>query len=227
MPSQGGDPEKPPAPDALLVEIPTKRNRRQIYRLASIARDDDFLDGLGLDTRSQEELKTLLEASGHVDSTEEILDAPFRRKPRLGMITRYSDGTYPVFYSSLDLKTAEAEVAHWFMQSFGGRPDRRRAAYYQRFACTFDGLEKDLRGRRGDWPELVDVADYAFCNRIGSEAVQLGLDGLVAPSARREEGSNVPVFRRQAISNPESHGTVTVAFDPHQGEVTTASAAPR
>ena len=44
MPPQGGDPEEPATSDALLVEIPTKRNRRRIYRLASIARDDDFLE---------------------------------------------------------------------------------------------------------------------------------------------------------------------------------------
>ena len=226
MPPQGGDPEEPQPPDALLPKIPTKRNRRRVYRLASIVRDDEFLEVLGLDERSQQELKDLLEASGHVESIEDVFDAPFRRKPRLGMVTRYSDGSYPVFYSSLDLATAEAEVAHWFMKSFRGHPERRRTAYYQRFACSFEGTEKDLRNKRSEWPELVRGDDYTFCNRIGAEAIQLGLDGLVAPSARREAGSNVPVFRRQAVSNPTPHGMVTVAFDPQKGGVTTTREGP-
>ncbi len=64
MPPQGGDPEEPQPPDALLLKIPTKRNRRRVYRLVSIARDDEFLEALGLDEQSQQELKDLLEASG-------------------------------------------------------------------------------------------------------------------------------------------------------------------
>ena len=224
MPPQDIDPgESPQSVGELLGEIPTERNRRWIYRLASMSLDDEFLEGLGLDARSQQELKDLLEASGHVESIEEVFDAPFRRKPRLGMVTRYSDGSYPVFYSSLDLATTEAEVAHWFMKSFHGRPERRRTAYYQRFACSFEGTEKDLRNKRSEWPELVRGDDYTFCNRIGAEAIQPGLDGLIAPSARLEAGSNVPVFKRQAVSNPEPRGVVTVAFDPQRGEVTTAS----
>ena len=211
----------PPLSRSQLEGIPTRRNQRRVYRLASISADDDFLQALGLDAQSQQELKDLLRASGGPESLEGVLDAPFRARRRLRMATRYSDGSYPVFYSSLDFATAEAEVAHWFMKGFSGSPQQKRTAYYQRFVCTFKGSEKDLRDKRCKWSELVQVDDYTFCNRIGAEAVALGLDGLVVPSARRRAGSNVPVFKRQAVSNPESRGTVSVAFDPQKGEVTT------
>ena len=214
------------SPGRLLDEIPTERSRRRIYRLASISPDEEFLARLGLDALSQQELKDLLEASGHLESLKEVFDAPFRRKRRLVLPTRFSDGSYPVFYSSLDSATAEAEVGHWFMKTFSGRPQHRRTAYYQRFACSFEGSEKDLRNKRSEWLELVHGDDYTFCNRIGAEAIQLGLDGLVAPSARRATGSNVPVFTRQAVSNPESQGVVTIAFDPRKGEFTAASENP-
>ena len=135
------------------------------------------------------------------------------------MATRYSDGSHPVFYSALDPATAEAEVAHWFKKEFGGRPQGRRSAYYQRFTCLFAGQEKDLRDKQSEWPELVHDSDYTFCNRIGAEAVRLELDGLVVPSARRENGSNLPVFKRSAISDPEAQDLVKITLDPQTGEI--------
>lgn len=128
MPPQGDDRGEPKPSAALLPEIPTERNRRRVYRLASLPKDDDFLEELGLDARSRQELRDLLETTGRFESLAEALNAPLRRKPRLEMATRFSDGSCPVFYSSLDSETAEAEVAHWFRKSFGGSPRTGRTA---------------------------------------------------------------------------------------------------
>ena len=209
--------------DNLLDEISTVRNHRRIYRLATLPWNDQFLAELKLDSSSEQELRALLVAAGYETSPEELCDAPFRSKRRLKRKTRYSDGSYPVFYSSLDPKTAEAEVAHWFRKGFGGSPQGQRSAYYQRFTCLFEGEEKDLRDKQSEWPELVHDSDYTFCNRIGAEAVQLELDGLVVPSARRENGSNLPVFKRPAISDPASQDLVKITFDPRTDEIAAAS----
>ncbi|MYD60515.1 MAG: RES family NAD+ phosphorylase [Gemmatimonadetes bacterium] len=224
MPPQDDDVrESRQSDDNLLDEIPTVRNLRRIYRLANLIRDDEFLAELGLDALGELELKELLVAAGYETSLEELCDAAFRTKCRLRRATRYSDGSYPVFYSALDPETAEAEVAHWFSKDFGGRPQGQRSAYYQRFTCLFEGEEKDLRDKQSEWPELVHNSDYTFCHRIGAEAVQLGLDGLVVPSARRENGSNQPVFRRRAISDPKTQGLVKITFDAKTGEIATES----
>ena len=224
MPPQDDDvQESRQSDDNLLDEIPTVRNLRRIYRLAILPRDDEFLEDLGLDALGEQELRELLVAAGHETSLEELCDAPFRPKRRLSMATRYSDGSYPVFYSALDPETAEAEVAHWFSKGFGGSPQGQRSAYYQRFTCLFEGGEKDLRNKQREWPELVHDSDYTFCNRIGAEAVRLELDGLVVPSARRKNGSNQPVFRRRAISDPKTQGLVKITFDSQTGEIATAS----
>ena len=55
----------------------------------------------------------------------------------------------------------------------------------------------------GKWPALTDNADYRFCNDLGKEARKANLHGLLAPSVRRAEGVNLPVFRRSAVSEPE------------------------
>ncbi len=199
--------------DDLLNEIPTVRRRWRIYRLASLLEYDELLAELELDDLSEQELSELLVA------TEERWDAPFRPKRHLGHTTRYSDGSYPVFYSALDPATAEAEVAHGFKKGFGGRPQGQRSAYYRCFTCLFEGKEKDLRDKLSEWPELVHDSDYTFCNRIGAEAVRLELDGLVVPSARRENGSNVPVFKRSAIRDPEYQDLVKITLDSRTGEI--------
>ena len=225
MPPQDDDVrESRQSVDNLLDEIPTVRNHRRIYRLAP-PWNDQFLAELKLDASSEQELRALLVAAGYETSPEELCDAPFRPKRRLGriMATRYSDGSYPVFYSSLEPKTAEVEVEYWFRKGFAGRPKSQRSAYYQRFTCLFEGEEKDLRDKQSEWPELVHDSDYTFCNRIGAEAVRLELDGLVVPSARRENGSNLPVFKRPAIRDPESQDVIKITLDPRTGETATAS----
>ena len=225
MPPQDDDvQESQQSVDNLLDEIPTVRNHRRIYRL-DLLRDDQFLAGLELDALGEQELKELLVAAGYETSPEELCDAPFRPKRRLKRKTRYSDGSYLVFYSALDPTTAEAEVAHWFRKDFGGRPQGQRSAYYQCFTCLFEGEEKDLRGKQSEWPDLVHDSDYTFCNRIGAEAVRLELDGLVVPSARQENGSNLPVFKRSAIRDPETQSLVKITLDPQTGKTATASGA--
>ena len=195
----------------MLEEIPSRHRHRTVYRFASL-QADDFLTSLGLDAQSEREMEELLDATGYRPDVEELCDAPFRLKRRFRRPTRFSDGSFPVFYSALELATAEAEVQHWF-RVFAGTPGHPRTAYYQRLCCIFDGLEKDLHPKHADWPELVHDHDYTFCNRLGAEAKRSELDGLVSPSARRHGGANMPIFRRQAIRNPQSQGLAAITYD--------------
>ncbi len=202
----------------LLDQIATDESQRRIYRLSVLIKDDDFFEELGLSREHELELKQFLAASGQEDSLESLLDAPFRPKRRLLHKTRFSDGSYPVFYSALELETAEAESSHWYKAGFCGSPNTARTAYYQRLSCSFHGKEKDLRKVKDEWPQLIDD-DYTFCNAIGSEARDSKLDGLVAPSARRRSGSTTPVFSRRSISQAQDEGVVKVTLVPGNSEV--------
>ena len=224
MPPQDDDArESRQSVDDLLNEIPTAHSLLPIYRLANLPRYDELLAELELDDLSEQELSALLVAADYGTSLEELCNAPFRPKRRLGHTTRYSDGSHLVFYSALESETAEAEVVHWFKKGFGGHPQGQRSAYYQRFTCWFEGQEKDLRDKQSEWPELVHDSDYTFCNRIGAEAVRLELDGLVVPSARRENGSNLPVFKRSAVRDPEAQDLVKITIDSRTGEIAIAT----
>lgn len=207
----------------MLESIPTRSVRIEVFRLASYRGDEEFLREEGANAERISEMMELLASTGTTDSLEELCDDPFKPKRRLYGTryakTRFSDGSFPVFYSSLEASTAEAEMQYWFPRRFAGKPTRRRAALYSRFTCDFHGSVKDLRPMQAEWQRLTHDSDYQFCNRLGTEAKTTGLDGLLAPSVRRAGGTNVPVFARQAISNPGDHALVAMIYDPSTGEV--------
>ncbi len=133
-----------------LDDIAGKRNRRRVFRLA-IVPSGDFAKSLGFDEQSTEELRQTIAAAGYKAGLNELLDSPFRRKPER---SRFSDGSFPVFYSSLDTETAEAE-SRYHLPRYMGRPEHDRTMYFRRFSCRFEGVEKDLRPKLGEWPDLV------------------------------------------------------------------------
>ena len=174
---------------------------------------ENFLQDIGLDQERIAELIDLLRATGTMGSPEDLLDGPFRPKQGL-QSTRFSDGSFTVFYGSLELETAETEVRHHLCTGYSGKPDRRRVAWFQCFRCHFDGYVKDLRTKQEEWPDLTHKNDYEFCNRLGAEARETSLDGLLAPSTRHSGGTNLPVFIRSALSDPRDLRLVLVSCDP-------------
>ncbi len=203
----------------MLEEIQSERNRRAVFRLSWVPLSDaQFLAEMNMDIGAREELMDLLSEEISPNRIESLLDGPFHPKVKLRNETRFSDGSFPVFYSALEAKTAEAEMAHHVRNSYAGEPQDKRTAYYRGFRCRFEGLEKDLRPKALDWPDLVHDSDYSFCNRLGAEAREWGIDGLVVPSARHD-GANMPIFARQASSDPELEGVVAMTYSPDTGEV--------
>ena len=207
----------PQQEDRFLDGIASERKRRRIFRLAIVI-SGDFVASLDFDDQSTEELRQITAAAGYRTGPDELLDIPFKRKPER---SRFSDGSFPIFYSSLDTETAEAE-SKYHMRRNVGRPQHSRTMFFRRFSCRFEGVEKDLRPRLGDWPDLVHSSDYTFCNRLGEEARVSGIDGILAPSARRSEGTNLPVFQRRALSDPEKGDMVSLTLNVLTDEVSLA-----
>lgn len=208
----------------MLEEIPTERRNRKVFRLSRLHFDDEqnsqFMRELELGDREESELLEWISNSVSGENLEDYLDFPFRHNLQLKRKTRFSDGSFPVFYSSLEFETAECEVKY-HLSKFVSNPNKLLTAYYTPLKCTFEGEEKDLRPKVGEWPELLDDSHhYEFCNQIGEEAVKLKLDGILTYSARRKEGTNMPIFSRNAIGNPESKVLLALTYDPKTKEFT-------
>lgn len=205
----------------MIESIPTRDMRIEVFRLAVNFEVDKVLRKLGIDAPGVGEMAALLRSSRISVSLEGLCDGPFRPKPLISRTgdaaSRFSDGSFPVFYSSREIRTAEAEVRHRVPKYSSGLPGPH-TSWYTRFACDFNGAAKDLRPKKREWPQLVHDHDYRFCNGLGAEARAMNLDGLLTPSARKEGGTNVPVFERQAISKPRDLALVAVNYDPSTKE---------
>lgn len=202
----------------MLKELPDENNSRWVFRLDRLPALDELLREMGLDPVGAEEIRSLLAESGYglrPDQPDELLDRAFEQRPNA---SRFSDGSFPVLYGSWESETAEAELKYWLPRRIG-QPDNPRPVHYQLFKYRFEGLEKDLRPKIADWPDLTHDFDYSFCNGLGAEAIQLGLDGLVTFSARHTAGVNQPVFPREAVGQPVLESDVVMIYDPKSGDV--------
>jgi len=203
----------------MLEEVPSKRSSRWIYRLDRLRNLEEVFEQMEFDLLGRREITELLRSSGYGSQRDQqLLDMPFKRRRKSKHLTRFSDGSFPVLYGSFEDKTAVAEVKHWLLKRIG-EPPSARTFFYQRFRYRFEGTVKDLRPKLSDWPELVHDSDYAFCNRIGAEASHIHLDGLITVSARRDQGSNQPVFTRASVSQPELQMGVAMTYDPEDRTV--------
>jgi hypothetical protein len=152
----------------------------------------------------------------NLDDAKVMLDRPFEVSanwtPRP---TRYSDGTWRVFYSALDPETAKAEVGYWAGRELLSEASEPRHFHYRIMRCQIDGHGFDIRSKLEEWPFLVgDEDQYPQCQSVAREAIDVGGDALICPSARRLGGTTVPVFVRSVISAPEIVGAVVLRVEP-------------
>ena len=130
--------------------------------------------------------------------------------------TRYGDGSYPVWYGSLDQLTTIHETAfHMIRQELDlinhhKAIERRRIVY--RVACT--AILIDLTRESRFLPRLTDPTGYGFTQPIGKRIRTEMHPGLLAPSARHAGGINLAIFTSRVLSNPELIQHLRYRLDP-------------
>jgi len=141
-----------------------------------------------------------------------IIDYPFKNEPYL--FTRFGDGTYGVWYGSLEIKTTVFETGFHMIKAeraIEGLDEvvvRDRAVY--RVQCS--AILIDLRGKQKSFPKLL-ADDYGFTQQIGQRMNREGHPGLLVPSPRIK-GKNMVIFNPRVLSNPRLHCYLTYFFDP-------------
>lgn len=125
---------------------------------------------------------------------------PFRHWMR----SRYSDGSFGVWYGADSIETTVHEtVHHWrsgFLQDAGfTRPGIRAERKLYRVRC--DAALVDLRPAVAHVPALVDPADYSLTQQIGARLHREGHPGLVSRSARCD-GDIHGVLNPAVLSDP-------------------------
>ena len=138
---------------------------------------------------------------------------PFETEPYL--VSRYGDGSYGVWYGSMDTETTLAETAHHMIQdesNIEGLDEiiiRERAVY----TVLCNAVLVDLSSKRESHPGLV-AEDYGLTHQIGQRLHREGQPGLLAPSARCQEGINTAIFNPDVLRDPRLRFYLTYRFDP-------------
>lgn len=204
--------------DSLLKKVDS-----YVHRFANPISDYSALQELGFEhTEIQNALKFLRDLDA-LYSEDELLDVPFRNNytliPNL-YYGRFSDGSIRIFYAALEPETAQAEVTYHFVRYALGNGSKQRVAFYKHIRCRFAGTVADLRSKVQEWHFLTgDQSYYEKCQELTRKAMELRLDGFYTPSARKEEGTNVPIFKRETLSSIEIISDIAFLFDNNTGLV--------
>lgn len=111
--------------------------------------------------------------------------------------SRFSNGSYGVYYAALDRETAVDETAH-HRARFLSRT--REPACTVEMRCYLADVAADLHDIRGAYPELHDPDSYVASQRMAFELRAGGSDGLVFDSVRHAGGQCVALFYPDLVS---------------------------
>lgn len=111
--------------------------------------------------------------------------------------SRFSDGSYGVFYAARTLETAVAETMHHRARFMAATSEPAMRIEMRCYRTSIRGRLHDLR--RG-WSAMLDPDDYgppqALARRLRSE----GAEGVVYPSVRHAGGECVGVFQPDLVA---------------------------
>jgi hypothetical protein len=117
--------------------------------------------------------------------------------------SRFSDGTYGVYYAAEVLDTAIRETAYHFSRFALDSNDPPRREDMRVLLGSVDRAFEDLHALdahvRGP---ILDKNSYASSQRFGSERRSNGSDGLVYPSVRHEGGQCIAAFWPDTVGIP-------------------------
>jgi hypothetical protein len=110
--------------------------------------------------------------------------------------SRFSDGTYGVFYAAQALDTAVAETMYHRAKYMAATAEPAMKIEMRCYRMHVRGRLHDLR--RG-WKEMLDPDDYRAPQALARSLREAGSDGVVYPSVRDAGGLCVGVFHPDRV----------------------------
>lgn len=130
--------------------------------------------------------------------------------------SRFSDGTFGVFYAANDLDTAIAETRYhreWFMRATSqGRMELDMRVYIADLAAALH----DLRGRQTEFPLVYHNDNYSAGQYLAATLRKEGSNGIAYSSVRRRGGECVAIFRPRLLSNCRQERHLCYVWDGKQ-----------
>jgi RES domain-containing protein len=114
--------------------------------------------------------------------------------------SRFNDGERGTWYCAFELDTALAEVSFHKTVEYQeiGRFDD--SVSYQALLADFTSVFHDLRGST-EWADCLDPASYVASQRLAGLLLEAGSMGIIYPSVRHPDGTNLACFRPALVGN--------------------------
>lgn len=133
----------------------------------------------------------------------------------VGRATRFSDGTYGVYYAGRSLETAIRETVHHKQIIFGDAKLKPAEFDMRVWVGAVRKHLHDIRGAR--YKELHDrlprPADHPLAQSFGRAIRSQGSWGLIYRSVRHERGECIAAFRPPAVSLPTQGTRLVYAWN--------------
>lgn len=124
----------------------------------------------------------------------------------IGRSSRFSDGSFGVYYACNRFEGALGEVLH-HRALFLRRTSEPKTAFDLR--VYVGRIASDLHDVRGGWPRAHDPDSYAFAQDLGIRVRKAQGNGIVFDSVRRPPAQNIAVFRPSILAAPRGEPHVT------------------
>lgn len=141
-----------------------------------------------------------------------IVMAPFTHASPLRP-SRFSAGSYGLYYAASKFETALAEVAFHMGRFYAATNDGPHDAAYRTYVGAIDAVLHDLR--RGDFARFLDPdpARYGPAQELGRQLRDTGSNGIVYPSVRDPKGQCVGAFWPDVVGIPVQGRHVMLKWD--------------
>lgn len=115
--------------------------------------------------------------------------------------SRFTDGSFGVFYAGSDLATAVAETKHHRIKFLAATSEAPIDLDMRVYVVDLDADLHDIRGMKDDHQLVYHLNSYAAGQMLANHLRSIESYGIVYDSVRHSGGECVAVFRPKALSN--------------------------
>ena len=127
--------------------------------------------------------------------------------------SRFSDGSYGVYYAAGDLDTAIAEVSHHRALFLSRTHEPAIDVDLRQICAALDAPLHDLRALRRGEPQIYDAQHYAAAQALGRQLRAAGSWGVLYHSVRHAGGLCAGVFRPRALKGAKPGAHLALHWD--------------
>jgi len=114
--------------------------------------------------------------------------------------SRFNDGRRGAWYCAFDVKTALAEVSFHKTVEYQEIDRFDDNVTYQAMLADFNAGFHDIRGM-GAFARCLDPSSYVASQELANTLLELGSMGVIYPSVRAPQGTNLACFRPALVGN--------------------------